>query len=238
MAEELAERLAFVSRSFEKALVIGPIAALADNILGGRDVALACDVMMDEEAMPYPPASFDLIISAGTLDSVNDLPGALVQIRRTLKPDGLFLGTVFGAGTLATLRAAMLQADDAKVRPHIHPQIDLRAMSDLLTRTGFALPVADMDRLEVRYHDWRTLVADLRDAGVGNAMAGPRGFARDLPTKLDAAWFELADVDQKVSESFNFLQLTGWAPSPSQPKAAPRGSATVSLVDVFRKQNS
>jgi NADH dehydrogenase [ubiquinone] 1 alpha subcomplex assembly factor 5 len=238
MANELAERLAFVSRPFENALVIGPIAMLAGQILTRRDIALTTNTMLDEEALPYAPASFDLILSAGTLDSVNDLPGALVQIRRALKPDGLFLGTLFGAGSLSKLRAAMLRADGALVRPHIHPQIDLRAISDLLTRTGFALPVTDIDLLEVRYGDWRRLVADLRNAGAGNAIAGPRGFARDLPDRLDDAWAMLADADGKVSESFTFLQLNGWSPSPSQPRPAARGSGTVSLVDVFKKKGS
>jgi NADH dehydrogenase [ubiquinone] 1 alpha subcomplex assembly factor 5 len=235
MAEELTERVTYVSRNFENALLIGPIATFADQILGERKPVVVTNIMQDEEALGYPPESFDLIISAGTLDSVNDLPGALVQIRRTLKPDGLFLGTLFGAGSLCSLKAAMLIADGVKVTPHIHPQIDLRAISDLLTRAGFALPVTDVDKLLVRYGDWRRLVSDLRDAGVSNALSGQRATTRSLPKALDITWRAAAESDGRVTESFHFLQLSGWAPAPSQPKPAARGSGTVSLASVLKK---
>ena len=235
MADELAERLSYVSRDFENVLLMGPISAFADRILSERSPAITSAVNVDEEMLPYPPSSFDLVLSAGTLDSVNDLPGALVQIRRVIKPDGLFLGTVFGAGTLQALKSAMLAADGAQVQPHIHPQIDLRAISDLMTRAGFALPVTDIDKLFVRYSDWRRLVSDLRDAGASNAMSGQRRFTRSLPMALDTAWCSLADPDGRVAESFHFLQLSGWAPSPSQPKPAARGSATVSLASALKK---
>jgi NADH dehydrogenase [ubiquinone] 1 alpha subcomplex assembly factor 5 len=235
MATELSERLSFVSRSFENVLFIGPIADFAADILGDRKMQITAEPMLDEEALPFAPASFDLILSAGTLDSVNDLPGALLQIRRALKPDGLFLGTSFGAGSLPRLKNAMMAADAGQVRAHIHPQIDLRSISDLMTRAGFALPVADVDMLSVRYRDWRRLVGDIRDAGVGNAMAGLRTFQRALPRGLDIAWQSLADDNGKVTETFNFLQLNGWAPSPHQPKPAARGSGSVSLVDVLGK---
>jgi NADH dehydrogenase [ubiquinone] 1 alpha subcomplex assembly factor 5 len=235
MADELAERLAYVSRNFEKALLIGPIAIFADRILGDRTPAVTADIMLDEEAIAHSPGSFDLVISAGTLDSVNDLPGALVQIRRVLKPDGLFLGTLFGAGSLQSLKSVMLVADGAMVQPHIHPQIDLRAISDLTTRAGFALPVTDIDKLSIRYRDWRRLVSDLRDTGVSNALSGPCRFNRSLPAALDTAWHSMADPDGRVTESFHFLQLSGWAPSASQPKPAARGSGTVSLASVLKK---
>ena len=235
MADELAERLAYVSRVFENVLLMGPISAFADRILGERTLVVTSDVMIDEAALPYPLGSFDLVLSAGTLDSVNDLPGALVQIRRVIKPDGLFLGTVFGAGSLQALKSAMLTADGDHVQPHIHPQIDLRAISDLMTRAGFALPVTDIDKLSVRYSDWRRLVCDLRDAGVSNALSGQRRFTRSLPMALDTAWRSLAEPDGRVAESFHFLQLSGWAPSPSQPKPAARGSGTVSLASVLKK---
>ena len=235
MADELAERLAYVSRNFDNALLIGPIAAFADRIFGERTLDVTADVMQDEEAIAYSPQSFDLVISAGTLDSVNDLPGALVQIRRVLKPDGLFLGTLFGAGSLQTLKSAMLFADGTMVQPHIHPQIDLRAISDLMTRAGFALPVTDVDKLSVRYSDWRRLVDDLRDAGASNALSGRRRFNRSLPEALDTKWRAAQEADGRVSENFHFLQLSGWAPAPSQPKPAARGSGTVSLASVLKK---
>jgi NADH dehydrogenase [ubiquinone] 1 alpha subcomplex assembly factor 5 len=235
MADELSERLACVSRSFDRILLIGPMAALADRILPGRDNDVVAEPMLDEERLAFFASDFDLILSAGTLDSVNDLPGALVQIRRCLKPDGLFLGTLFGAGSLATLKAALLEADGAWVRAHVHPQIDLQIMSELMSRAGFALPVADIDALNVRYGSWRRLIADLRAAGIGNALAGPRGFARSLPERLDTAWTTRADANGKVQECFTFLQLSGWAPAASQPQPARRGSGTVSLADVLKK---
>lgn len=237
MANELAERLSYVSRKFENILVTGPIAQFADSILGTQTYSLTKKLMLEEDILPFAPESFDLILSAGTLDSVNDLPGTLVQIRRTLKPDGLFLGTLFGAGSLRTLKAAMLRAEGEQVRPHIHPQIDLRAASDLMTRTGFALPVADIDTLEVRYSDWRRLVRDLRESGASNALSGPRSFNRSMPNALDISWQAMADPDGRVTENFNFLQLSGWGPSASQPKPAARGSATVSLADALKKRS-
>jgi NADH dehydrogenase [ubiquinone] 1 alpha subcomplex assembly factor 5 len=238
MAAELTERLAYVSRNFENVLLMGPIAAFSDQILGDRKPVVTMDVMLDEEILAYPPGSFDLVLSAGTLDSVNDLPGALVQLRQVLKPDGLFLGTLFGAGSLRSLKAAMLIADGAMVQPHIHPQIDLRAISDLMTRAGFALPVTDIDKLSVRYNDWRRLVNDLREAGASSTLSGPRRVARSLPDALDAAWRSIIEPDGRVSESFHFLQLSGWAPAPTQPKPAARGSGTVSLASVLRKSKS
>lgn len=237
MANELAERLSYVSRKFENILVTGPIAQFADSILGTQAYSLTKNLMLEEDILPFAPESFDLILSAGTLDSVNDLPGTLIQIRRTLKPDGLFLGTLFGAGSLRTLKAAMLHAEGEQVRPHIHPQIDLRAASDLMTRTGFALPVADIDTLEVRYSDWRRLVRDLRESGASNALSGPRSFNRSMPNALDISWQAMADPDGRVTENFNFLQLSGWGPSASQPKPAARGSATVSLADALKKRS-
>jgi NADH dehydrogenase [ubiquinone] 1 alpha subcomplex assembly factor 5 len=235
MAEELAERLACVSRDFQRGLVLGPISAHSQQIFAGRELELVTAAIDDESALSAEPESFDLIVSAGTLDSVNDLPGALVQIRRALQPDGLFLGVLYGQGSLARLKAAMLAADGDAVRPHIHPQIDLASMSGLMSRTGFALPVADLDRLIVRYRDWRRLVADLRDAGAANVLSESRPLQRDMPDRLDAAWSQLAETDGRVSEVFTFLHISGWAPSPAQPRPAKRGSGQVSLADLLGK---
>jgi SAM-dependent methyltransferase len=176
------------------------------------------------------------VISAGTLDSVNDLPGALIQIRRILRPDGLFLGHMFGAGTLAMLKAMLLEADADRVTPHIHPQIDLRSAADLIVRAGFTLPVADQDTTAVRYGDWRSIVSDIRDAGVGNALAGPRNYlGKDVAARLEYAFAARADAQGKVTESFAHIYLSGWAPSENQPRPAKRGSGQVSLADILSK---
>lgn len=251
VANDLAERLAVVKRGFQDVLIIGPIANWRDKILplGNRSVVhapLSATEAMDdsipviqEDFLPFDTASFDLVISAGTLDSVNDLPGALIQIRRIIKPDGLFLGHMFGAGTLATLKSAMLAAEGMSAASHIHPQIDLRNAADLLARAGFALPVADQDVLPVRYADWRTVAADLRNAGVGNALAGPRRYlGTDFIQRLDAEWRANADSDGRVLEHYAHINMSGWAPSSSQPQPAKRGSAQVSLNAVLPRPGS
>jgi SAM-dependent methyltransferase len=236
LGDDLADRLAFITRNFETCLFLGPLADRAEAILGGKTPNVETLLYAEEDRLAHAPHSFDLIISAGQLDSVNDLPGALVQIRRALRPDGLFLGAMFGAGSLAALKRAMLGADGDHVSQHIHPQVELRAAADLLARAGFALPVADRIGTEVRYRDWRTLVADLRDAGIGNCLSGRRHFlGRSYGTVLDDAWRVMADADGKVSERFEFLHLSGWSPAPNQPKPAQRGSGQISLATLFEK---
>ncbi len=246
MADALTEQLAVVSRQFERVLFIGPIGHWAKHILGNQtsevqyaplcptDAAIMQCAVVCEDTLLYLPGSFDLIISAGTLDSVNDLPGALIQIRRMLVPDGLFLSVLFGAGSLAALRSVLMQADGDRAMPHIHPQIELRSAADLLSRTGFALPVADADTLHVRYRDWRTLVRDIRACGTGNALAGIRPFpGKEWIRNIDSAWAQARSEDGKVSEQFVFLNLSAWSPSPAQPKPAARGSGTVSLTNAL-----
>ncbi len=246
IADELADRLVDVSRDFRDVLIIGPMASYASQILANRQVRITEGALsrseltsvtgkvIDEDRLPFAAGSFDLIICAGTLDSVNDLPGALVQFRRCLQPDGLFLGHMFGAGTLASLKAALLEAEGERASPHIHPQIDLRSAADLLTRAGFALHVADTDATTVRYRDWRTLVGDIRDMGLGNALAGPRSFlGHDITSRLDAAWDTKASIDGKIEERFVHIHLSGWSPSADQPKPAKRGSGSVSLASIL-----
>lgn len=241
VADELTERLALVSRAFRDTLVIGPMAPYAAGIIGDRQSATSFACLNETEAagahiaeedrLPFEPASYDLVIAGGSLDSVNDLPGALVQIRRVLKPDGLFLGHMFGVGSLATLKSLMIAAGGDTAAPHIHPQIDLRSAADLLSRAGFALPVADADIMPVRYGDWRSIVADIRDAGIGNALAGPRRYpGRAMPGRLDTAWQQRKDPSGKVQEQYAHLFLSGWAPSPDQPKPAQPGSGMISLA--------
>ncbi len=235
LADDLADRLAYVSRDFVDVLIIGPMTAYAATIVADRQVNITAASLTEEDRLPFPPQSFDLIIAAGTLDSVNDLPGALIQMRRCLRPDGLLLGSVFGAGSLAQLKSSMLAADGDHAAPHIHPQIDLRTMADLLSRTGFALPVADSDVLPVRYGNLVTLIGDLRDMGIGNALAGPRRYlGKTTFARLHAKWGLLAEQDGKVEERFVLSHFSGWAPSPDQPKAAKRGSGTVSLAEALK----
>ena len=244
IAQEIAERLSAVTRTFQHALIIGPIGRWHAQILPPDVVfTVACLDMVDsnadgleEDKLPFEAASFDLVISAGTLDSVNDLPGALIQIRRILRPDGLFLGHMFGAGTLRTLKSMLLASDADRVTAHIHPQIDLRSAADLVVRAGFTLPVADQDMSVIRYADWRSIISDIRDTGIGNALAGPRPYlGRDITARLDAIFAARQDANGRVEECFSHLHLSGWARSDSQPRPAKRGSAQVSLADFLSK---
>lgn len=234
MADELVARLDLVTRPFADALDLG----CAGGYLGERLRERGLDVTGadgDEDRLPFAAASFDLVVSAGTLDTVNDLPGALIQIRRALRPDGLFLAAFLGAGSLPRLRRALRAAEEAEGRPaapRIHPQIDVRAAGDLLTRAGFALPVADTERLDLRYAAFATLIEDLRGAAATNILA-----ARDRrPFGRHGLAAAIADFEKAggTVERFEIVHLAGWAPAPGQPRAVPRGSGSVSLADALK----
>lgn len=247
--EELLARLDAVERRFTRALVIGAgdgrlAAALRAKGLwvvvadtSGAAARRAGGVQCDEDRLPFADAAFDLVVSAGVLDSVNDLPGALLLARRVLRPDGLFLAGFLGAGSLPRLRAAMMQADlsgGRGVAPRIHPQIDVRAAGDLLSRAGFALPVADGEALDARYRDLSGLVDDLRHGAQGSVMAGGGPpLTRLQYAAAHGAFAAEADDDGRVTERFELVYLIGWAPDESQPKPARRGSATVSLAQTL-----
>lgn len=249
-ADELIDRLELVKREFRDVLDLGCGCGYLTRRLRERGLAVtpldaglrfaeaAGGIQADEDMLPFPPASFDLVMSVGVLDSVNDLPGALSLIRRVLRPDGLFLGAFAGAGSLPALREAMFAADEASgvASAHIHPQIDLRAAGDLLTRAGFALPVADSHRIPVRFPHLMRLVTDLRAMGATNVLAS-RARIPVLRTGLAAAMAAFsaqADLDGKTTEIFEIVYLSGWSPSPDQPKPAPRGSGRISLADALK----
>jgi SAM-dependent methyltransferase len=248
--DELLDRLDMVKREFRTALDLGT----ADGYLGdalrkrGLDVTVADSgrayasasggVQCDEDRLPFGDAAFDLIVSVGVLDTVNDLPGALTLIRRALKPDGLFLAAFAGAGSLPRLRSAMTAADavEGAAAAHIHPQIDVRAAGDLLTRAGFALQVADTLGIDVRFPSMIGLVRDLRAMGATNILdsRSPRPLSRHAVAAAMADFAAAADADGKTPERFEIVYLTAWAPSPDQPKPARRGSATASLASALR----
>jgi SAM-dependent methyltransferase len=246
MAAELLERLGVVQRDFSRALILGHAgdalpraldAMRIDTVTADAGFALARaagGVQCDEDRLPFADASFDLVVATGTLDTVNDLPGALTLVRRALRPDGLFLGAFVGSGSLPVLRRAMLQADltGGGAAPRIHPQIDIRSAGDLLGRAGFALQVADGERLDVRYSGLSRLVADLRGSANGSLLHGPP-LSRFAAAAAHAA-FDAEQSDGKTRESFEIVYLTGWAPSPDQPKPAARGSGTASLAQALK----
>jgi SAM-dependent methyltransferase len=250
VAEDLLERLDTVTRKFEHALDLGCGGGSVSEGLRARGVdVVAADpgfafagaaggVQADEDRLPFADGSFDLVVSLGVLDSVNDLPGALLLIRRVLKPDGLFLGALAGGGSLPRLRSAMLAADAAQggAAPRIHPQIDVRAAGDLLTRAGFALPVVDWHGVDVRFRHLLSLVADLRAMGATNVLASRsrQPLGREALAAAMEDFAAHADPDGKTAERFEIIHLLGWAPAPSQPKPARRGSATVSLAEALK----
>jgi len=239
MLEGIAERLGEVKRDFRDVLDLGsfdggfalPGAAITRVDAAARFAVRSDGIQADEDRLPFPEASFDLIVSAGVLDQVNDVPGALIQIRRALRPDGLFLGAFAGAGSLAVLRAAFLAAEPAA---RFHPQIDVRSAGDLLSRAGFALPVADVETLTVRYASMFSLLRDLRGMAATSLLPGAAPLTRATLGRAAAGFAEKADPDGRTAERFEIVYLTGWAPDASQPKPARRGSATASLADALK----
>ena len=188
--------------------------------------------------LPLEPRSQDLVVSLMSLHWANDLPGALAQIRRALRPDGLFLGTLLGAGTLKELRAALTQAElevRGGAQARVSPFADGFDGAALLQRAGFALPVSDVDRLTVRYPDLYALVRDLRAMGETNALAGPiRPMTRGLLARTAEVYAERsAGPDGRIPATFEIIHLAGWAPHESQQKPLPRGSAKVRLADAL-----
>jgi SAM-dependent methyltransferase len=244
MLEGIGERLASVTREFHDVLDLGcfdgsfvppPGAAVTRIDAGAVFARQAGGIQADEDALPVEAASFDLVVSAGVLDSVNDVPGALAQIRRALRPDGLFLGAFVGGQSLGQARAAFREAESERPAARFHPMIDVRAAGDLLVRAGFALPVADSETLSVRYPDLFGLIGDLRGMAASNVLRGRVPLTRRALAAAAQAFADRADPDGRIAERFDLVFLTGWAPSPDQPKPAKRGSATASLASALRR---
>ena len=258
--ERLVDRLEDLTRRFPTALDLGCHAGgLAEQIggRGGIERLVRCDLSpamagraagrglpgealaADEELLPFAPQSFDLVLSNLSLHWVNDLPGCLLQVRRILKPDGLFLASMLGGATLAELRQSLLEAElglKGGASPRVSPMAELADAAGLLQRAGFALPVSDGDLLAVTYEDPFRLMAELRGMGEANAtLARARRFTgRRL--LLDAASRyrgQFADRDGRVRASFQILYLTGWAPHESQQQALRPGSARSRLAEAL-----
>jgi SAM-dependent methyltransferase len=250
VADDMAGRLAAVLRQFDIAADIGTPTDAARRALVGRvGVIVAANPMAsggafavaaDEEALPFRDGSLDLAVSALALQFVNDLPGALVQIRRALKPDGLFLAAMIGGESLVELREAFAQAEseiEGGVSPRVAPFADLRDLGALLQRAGFALPVTDIDRVTVRYATPLALMHDLRRMGAANALAERRRtpLRRATLRRLFEIYAErFADADGRIRATFEIVWLSGWAPHESQQKPLAPGSAKVRLADALR----
>jgi SAM-dependent methyltransferase len=261
VAEELAHRLRLVLRKFTLAIDLGtPTAAVRTAVMrdgavaamitvdpmiatsspvGSEDAAASLRVAADEEALPFRDGALDLVVSGLSLQAVNDLPGALVQIRRVLKPDGLFLAALFGGDTLTELRQSFAVAEselDGGVSPRVAPFADVRELGALLLRAGFALPVADVDRITVRYASPFRLLRDLRCMGAANPLIERRRVPlrrATLARAMEAYAERFADPDGKVRASFDIVWLSGWSPHESQQQPLRPGSAKQRLADAL-----
>lgn len=247
--EDLQERLSTVLRSFPLALDVGtptPAAAealrwggLADRVVRLASVPEPGAVLGDEERLPFSGERFDLAVSLLALQGVNDLPGALIQIRRALKADGLFIGALLGGATLSELRQALTQAEaetEGGVSPRVAPFADLRDIGGLLQRAGFALPVTDSDVIRVRYANAFALMRDLRAMGLTNALNDRRRTPLKRATLFRAAEIyaeRFADPDGRIPATFEIVWLSGWAPHESQQKPLRPGSAKMRLADAL-----
>ncbi|UZK70731.1 methyltransferase domain-containing protein [Sphingomonas sp. S1-29] len=246
MLDGIAERLDSVTRPMVDILDLGcfdgafvpPGSRVIRADAGFGFAAAARGVQCDEDRLPFADASFDCVVSAGVLDQVNDVPGALALARRVLKPDGLFLGAFLGAGSLATLKPVLLAAEPDRAIARVHPQIDVRSAGDLMMRAGFALPVADIETLTVRYSGLGRLLDDLRGMAATNLLRGTPPLTRAALAAAAQGFAARADPDGRTPERFQIVFLTGWAPDPSQPKPAKRGSATASLAAALKEGGS
>jgi NADH dehydrogenase [ubiquinone] 1 alpha subcomplex assembly factor 5 len=254
IAERLADRLSDIARRFPLALDLGARGGILARALQGRggietliqSHAAPVDargenpsVVADEELLPFQEHCFDAVLSNLALHWVNDLPGALAQIRHSLKPDGLLLASLFGTGTLQELRIALMEAELAETggaSPRVSPFADLRDAAGLLQRAGFALPVADADTVTVTYGDFFALLRDLRGMGETNLLLDRlRHPTRRAVFARAAAIYQerFADAEGRLPATFQVLFLTGWAPDPSQQQPARRGSGKTSLKDAL-----
>jgi SAM-dependent methyltransferase len=239
VAGEMAERLGAVLRKFDRAADIGTPTDAVRQALAGSVGSIA-DVVADEEALPFAAGSLDLAVSALALQFVNDLPGTLIQIRRALKPDGLFLAALIGGDSLTELRQAFAAAEaeiEGGVSPRVAPFADLRDLGALLQRAGFALPVTDVDRVTVRYASPLDLMHDLRRMGAGNALTERRRvpLKRATLNRMMEIYAErFVGADGRVPATFEIVWLSGWAPHESQQRPLAPGSAKTRLADALR----
>ena len=256
VARDFADRLASVLRRFDRVVDLGtPTGALRRALAGlgtlgpivaaGRLVdrsACGLRVLADEEALPFGDGSLDLVVSALALQFVNDLPGTLVQIRRALRPDGLFLAALLGGETLTELRQAFAAAEaevEGGISPRVAPFADIRDLGGLLQRAGFALPVSDIDRVLVRYDSPFALMHELRRMGATNVLVDRRVCPLRRATLVRMAEIyaqRFCDPDGRVRATFEIAWLSGWSPDPAQQQPLRPGSAKARLADALRTQ--
>jgi SAM-dependent methyltransferase len=257
-AEDLRDRLSLVKRRFALAADFGspgPHGAAALAAAGQVDCVIRVapteaslgagdflPVVGDLERLPAGDGRLDLAVSLLALQTVNDLPGALVQIRRALKDDGLLIAAMIGGDTLTELRQSLTIAESEVLggaSPRVAPFVDVRALGGLAQRAGLALPVVDLDRVVVRYPDLFALLADLRAMGATSALSARsrKPLRREVLGRAAAVYAErFADTDGRLRATFDFVWLSGWAPHENQPKPLEPGSATMRLADALKRR--
>lgn len=217
MVEDVVERLGFLRVEAKRALVVGDwtgslaaqLRAQGTQVVEADPAGLRGAHVLDEE-QPYPLRDFDLIASLGTLDTVNDLPGALIHMRQALRPGGVMIASFLGAGSFPALRSVMMSADGERSAARIHPMVDVRAGAQLLQRAGFADPVSDGRAIKVRFRSLAGLVGDIRAQALGSVLTqggapiGEAGYARAMMAFSDMA------QDGRVTETFEIVTLSGW----------------------------
>ena len=252
VVEDMLDRLGAIMRPFESVLdVLTPTPLLAESLNRSLIHRILLDealggaggwtmAQMEKEVLPPSAQPFDLAVSALGLQFINDLPGLLVQIRRALKPDGLFLGAMIGGQSLHELRSALTQAESeisGGASPRVAPFADLRDMGGLLQRAGFALPVTDIDTVTVRYSDLFALMRDLRAMGATNALISRsrRFLRRDILLRAAQIYAErFSDADGRIRATFEIIWLSGWVPDASQQQPLKPGSARMRLADALK----
>ena len=258
-AEDLGDRLETMARDFPLALEIGGHSGLvADRLAAtGRIGSIIrmetvpaliragnVGVVADEELLPFAEQSLDLVVAPLSLQLVNDLPGTLIQIRRILKPDGLFLAAIAGGDTLTELRQATMAAEIERTggaSPRVAPFADIRSLGALMQRAGFALPVVDRDLVTVRYGNALTLMLELRAMGAGNVLIerDRKPMARGFMMRIAEIYAErFAAPDGRLPATFELISLAGWAPHPDQQRPLAPGSAKMRLADALKRNDS
>ena len=259
VADDLAERLSAINRAFPRAASVGayhgllgrrlrrlPGIATVTDVEPAAGLLAQCDgprLAADEEALPFAEHSLDLIVSGLSLQFVNDLPGALIQMRRALKPDGLMLAALAGGSTLTELRTAFLVAEEETLggaSPRVAPFADVRDLGALLQRAEFGLPVVDSDTVTVTYSSPLALMLELRAMAATNALTARRKVPlrrATLARAIEVYTERFGLGNGRVPATFEIITMTGWAPHESQPKPLRPGSAQVSLADALKPRD-
>lgn len=245
---DLADRLEAIPRPFPRVLALGGGGLFSEEVRVRPELSarigsvLETDLdFIDPEHLPFAPGSFDLIVSPLALHWINDLPGALIQLRLALVADGLLLASLFGGETLHELRLSLIEAESeltGGAGPRVSPFADLQDIAGLLQRAGFALPAADRDVVTVRYGEPMRLLADLRAMGETSALRerNPRALSRRILARAFAIYGERYSEDGRVRATFEILTATGWSPHESQQKPLKPGSAKMRLADALKTE--